>query len=74
MKHCLSNDMQSWADQVDESLTPINDWIRVRDKGKNNKIFHQIKELLTSSFCMFWLIIIVVIRSIKAVKRCAVTE
>ena len=74
IKHCLLKDKQRCVDQVDESLTPINDWTKVNIKGKNNNNFHQIKDLKTSLFSRFWLIVIVVIRSKKAVKRCAVTE
>ena len=74
IKHCLLKDKQRCADQVDESLTPIKDWTRVKIRGKDNNIFHQINDLLTSLFSRFWLIVIVVIRSKKAVKRWAVTE
>ena len=74
IRHCLLKDKQRLVDQVEESLTPINDWTKVSIRGKNNNIFHQFNDLLTSIFSRLWLIVIVVIRSKKAIKRCAVTE
>ena len=74
IKHCLLKDKQRFVDQVEESLTPINDWTKVSNRGKNNNIFHQVNNLLTPLFSRFWLIVTVVIKSKKAVKRWAVTE
>ena len=76
-KHCLFKDKHRWADQVDDSLTPMNDWNKVRDKGNVNNILHQNGDWFTSLDSLvssFWLIIIDVIRRKKAVKRWAETE
>ena len=78
IKHSLLKDKQRCADQVDESLTPIKDWIRVSKRGTNNNNLHQINGSSNgssmTSFSKFWFIEIVVMRSKKAVKRLAVTE
>ena len=72
-RHCLLEDKQKCADQVDDSLTPIKDWIRVSKRGKNNNNLHQINGSSMSSFSRFWFIEIVVMRSRKAIKRWPVT-
>ena len=73
IRHCLLKDKQICADQVDESLTPIKDWIRVSKRGTNNNNLHQINGSSMWSFSKFWFIEIVVMRSRKAIKRWTVT-
>ena len=73
IRQCLLKDKQICADQVDESLTPIKDWIKVSKRGKNNNNLHQINGSSIWSFSKFWFIEIVVMRSRKAIKRWPVT-
>ena len=48
IRHCLLKDKQICADQVDESLTPIKDWMRVSKRGTKNNNLHQINGSSTS--------------------------
>ena len=73
IKHCLLKDKQICADQVDESLTPMKDWIKVSTRGTNNNNLRKVNRSLNSLFSRFWFIEIVVIRSRNAIKRWPVT-
>ena len=73
IRHCLLKDKQRCEDQVDATLTPIKDWIKVRIKGAHNNNFHPINGSLISLFSRFWFIEIVKIRRRNAIKRCPET-
>ena len=66
IRHCLLNERHRCADHVDESLTPIKDWTKVRERGTNNNNLHQLNDPWISLFSRFWFMYIVVMSNKKS--------
>ena len=73
IRQFLPKDKQRWADHVDESITPIKDWVKVSIRGANKINPPKVNGDLISLFSKFWFIEIVVIKRRKAINRWPIT-